>query len=274
MNKCSNQLNFRIHLVNAANGKIGGKFSHEFHLISKHGEDDIYLCDPCEIAFNKETLIDDQTNDKLCPQCKNPMHHRNSIEIGHTFYLGTQYSERMKAFFSDSNKSKDDREINDLTSKSKLIKKPLEMCCFGIGVTRILSAFISQQTGQIEIDWPIRIVPYHILIIPPKKGSKENVNNIGDLMADNLSNALKSKGFDVLIDDRSDLTIGRRLIDSLPYGIPFKIVIGRESIADQPKFELITKDGNSSFTHAELLAKFDETSQTIFSNASSNDVKH
>lgn len=227
---------------------MGGDFSHEFHLISKYGEDDIYLCHHCETAYNKEIISQSdercatdkeatKEQHKQCPKCQETMECKSSIEIGHTFYLGTKYSQKMNALSSD--------------------RRPLEMCCFGIGVTRILSAFIA-QSESVEIDWPLRIAPYHVLIIPPKRGSKENVDEIGSRMADNIADALKSKGFDVLIDNRSQLTIGRRRIDSLAYGFPFRVIVGRESTDEVPKFELHHSNEAFSLTHAELLNRFEE----------------
>lgn len=254
-----------VSLVKASNGLIGGKFSHEFHLVSKYGEDDIYLCKNCKTAYNKETLIEDDQNDekqnkdehfKRCPECKDEMEHQNSIEIAHTFYLGTKYSEKMNALFLDYNTSK----LSNDTSDAK--KRPLEMCCFGIGVTRILSAIITQSETT-EIDWPIRIAPYHALIISPKKGSKENIDEIGTKMADSIAKSLKNKGFDILIDNREELTIGRRQIDSLAYGFPFKIIIGRESIEEIPKFEFYSNNQKSSLTHSELIGRFDEISKQL-----------
>lgn len=175
---------------------------------------------------------------KQCPECNSEMEHQQSIEIGHTFYLGTKYSEKLNALSPD--------------------KQPLEMCCFGIGVTRILSAFIA-QSESIEIDWPLRIAPYHLLIIPPKRGSKENVDEIGTRMADCIADSIASKGYDVLIDNRSGLTIGRRRIDSLAYGFPFRVIVGRESIDEVPRFELHHSNQKPvCLTHAELMAKFEE----------------
>lgn len=231
---------------------MGGHFSHEFHLISKYGEDDIYLCKSCDKAFNKETLNDskdDKSSSKNCPECDKEMEHRTSIEIGHTFYLGTKYSEKLNAIIIEN-------------TKDDLNKSPLEMCCFGIGVTRILSAFITQQ-NSLEIDWPLRIAPYQVLIIPPKKGSKQNIDEMGTKMSLNIANALKSKGFDVLIDNREELTIGKRQIDSLAYGFPFRIIIGRESIEDLPKFEFHHKDQKLSLTHSDLISKFEEISKSL-----------
>ena len=230
------------------------------------------MCANCKTAYNKETFIEstdeqdqtpnqaDKSEAKECPECNGTMEHRNSIEIAHTFYLGTQYSEKMSALYTDNQPDQIELQPGEASLTNK---KPLEMCCFGIGVTRMLSAFMTQQTDSLDINWPLRIAPYHVLIIPPKKGSKQNVGEIGSRMADHISIALKSKGLDVLIDNRLELTIGRRLIDSLAYGFPYRIVVGKESIGEIPRFELHSKNEKISLTHAELLNKFDEISKLL-----------
>ena len=54
------------------------------------------------------------------------------IEVGHVFQLGTKYSEAMGATFLDE------------TGKPR----PMEMGCYGIGVTRILGAAIEQNFDE------------------------------------------------------------------------------------------------------------------------------
>lgn len=48
------------------------------------------------------------------------------IEVGHVFYLGTKYSRAMNATFLDENGK----------------PQPLEMGCYGIGITRLPAAAI------------------------------------------------------------------------------------------------------------------------------------
>jgi prolyl-tRNA synthetase len=167
----------------------------------------------------------------------------------------------MNATFYYTSGIEDKKQISDDSNVKRI---PLEMCCFGIGVTRILAAFIA-NSESVEIDWPIRIAPYHVLIISPKAGSKENVDEIGTKVADNIANALKLKGFDVLIDNRLKLTIGRRQTDSLTYGFPYRVIIGKKSVEEIPKFEFISKDQKELLTHAELLNKFDKIAMSSLS---------
>jgi len=75
---------------------------------------------------------------------------KRGIEVGHVFYLGTKYSAPLKAFFHDAN----DRS------------KTIEMGCYGIGVSRLLSAAIESEGGHDEhgIIWSEPIAPYVVYI--------------------------------------------------------------------------------------------------------------
>jgi prolyl-tRNA synthetase len=72
------------------------------------------------------------------------------IEVGHVFYLGTKYSEAMNATFLDENGK----------------PAPLQMGCYGIGVTRILGAAIEQNHDERGIIWPDAIAPFTVVLCP------------------------------------------------------------------------------------------------------------
>lgn len=79
-------------------------------------------------------------------------------------------------------------------------------------------------------EWPIDIAPYQVCIIPAKDGSKESeksgklVPYIGDLLAARPDSLIHD---DVLVDDRTSMTIGSRLMDARLAGIPFALVLGK-----------------------------------------------
>ena len=77
------------------------------------------------------------------------------IEVGQVFKLGTKYSEAMNATFLD-NQGK---------------AKPLIMGCYGIGVSRTLSAIVEQNNDENGIIWPKSVTPFdlHLITINPKK---------------------------------------------------------------------------------------------------------
>ena len=84
------------------------------------------------------------------PDGKGVLAIERGIEVGHVFQLGTAYSESMKATFLDENGK----------------PAPLQMGCYGIGVTRILGAAIEQNFDDKGIIWPTSIAPFELVLCP------------------------------------------------------------------------------------------------------------
>jgi len=137
-----------------------------------------------------------------CPECGKALDVARGIEIGHTFYLGTKYSEKLKASFTD-------KAGKDL---------PIEMGCYGIGVSRIVAALISQNHDDKGIIWPRAMAPYQIEIIAASS------NGPAMEKAEEIYEAL-SKKYEVLFDDR-DVSAGIKFKDADLIGIPVRIVLG------------------------------------------------
>src|SRR5450830_807029 len=104
------------------------------------------------------------------------------IEVGHVFQLGTAYSESMKATFRDENGK----------------PAPLQMGCYGIGVTRILGAAIEQNFDDKGIIWPTSIAPFELVLCPMGMDRSELVKET----VDKLYAELQAAGVDVIVDDR------------------------------------------------------------------------
>lgn len=140
------------------------------------------------------------------------------IEVGHVFYLGTKYSEKMKAQFLDPN------------GKAKVI----EMGCYGIGVTRTVQACIEQSHDKDGIIWPVSIAPFevHICCLDPKD---EQVMQASQKIYD----ALKAKGLDVLLDDRDERP-GFKFKDADLLGMPLRIVVGKKGL-EQNEIEVVLR---------------------------------
>ncbi len=136
------------------------------------------------------------------------------------------------------------------------------MGCYGIGVTRLLAACVDSSVVRRkvtdELRWPVSISPFKVLIIPPKEGSKESSGTqfVYDL-ADFLSR-MEGLRNDVIVDDRTELTVGKRLLESKLTGYPF-IVVGAKSVVagNVPKLELIDLDTGKEtlLTSKELIAE-------------------
>lgn len=155
---------------------------------------------------------------------------RRGIEVGHIFKLGTKYSNAMG--------------LAVLGKDQK--KQPVIMGCYGIGVSRTLSACIESAHDDNGIIWPLAIAPYHaqiILIRPDDEGVMEEANK--------LAAELAQQGFDVLIDDRDERP-GPKFKDADLVGIPLRFIVSPKTIeanqvefkarADTGKADLIDRD--------------------------------
>ncbi|NWU95369.1 SYPM protein, partial [Upupa epops] len=217
-----NRLGLPFVKVQAATGNIGGTMSHEFQLPADIGEDRLRLCPQGHFAANVETLNREQTS---CPTCGEKLTQTRGIEVGHTFYLGTKYSSVSNAvFYSPENKP-----------------QLAEMGCYGLGVTRILAASIEVLSTDDSIRWPNLIAPYQLCLIPPKKGSKEEEQEGAaqlERVYDNLAEALPHLTGDLVLDDRTQLTIGKRLKDANKLGYPYVVIAGKRVCEDPPVFEV------------------------------------
>ena len=134
----------------------------------------------------------------------------NAIEVGHIFKLGTKYSAAQGAQFLDA--------------KGKL--QPIIMGCYGIGVSRLVSAIIEQNNDTDGIIWPAEITPYKVVILALDSGDKEAMD-----AALALYRELKGCGVDALLDDR-DERAGVKFKDADLLGIPLQAVVGKKGLKD------------------------------------------
>ncbi|MCB0414120.1 MAG: proline--tRNA ligase [Bdellovibrionales bacterium] len=130
------------------------------------------------------------------------------IEVGHIFYLGTKYSKAMNANFLDNN------------GKSN----PLEMGCYGIGVSRTLQAAIEQNNDKDGMIWVKSIAPYKVHICCLDPGDDTVWNETQRIYSD-----LESKGIDCLVDDRAERP-GVKFKDADLLGMPLRITIGGKGL--------------------------------------------
>lgn len=207
--------------ITADTGLMGGNTSHEYHFLTSIGEDQIVKCTACERGVNKELCLE---NGLICEKCeKGNLEVHQGIEIGHSFILEDKYSKAFKATY--------------LSKTGKPVV--LQMGCYGIGVTRLIAASIELLSTETEIRWPIKLAPFKVCIIPPKEGSKEEPGS--KHLAEEIYHLLESNESlkdEVLVDDRLNMTIGKRLMDTKKLGIPYVIIIGSKAFGSAPKLEL------------------------------------
>ena len=143
----------------------------------------------------------------ICPICGQPLSLERGIEVGQIFKLGTKYSEPMNCTFQD-----DDGKVT-----------PMVMGCYGIGVTRTMSAIIEQNHDDFGIIWPLNVAPYHSVIVPINY-QDESMKELSDKIHDELVNAK----VEVVLDDRS-AKAGFKFKDWELIGIPYQIVVGKRA---------------------------------------------
>ncbi len=215
-------------ITEADSGVMGGKVSHEFMAAAPLGEDMVLFCPKCKLtlAAKEETVI--------CPECQIDLTKINTIEVGHIFKLGIKYSQALGANFSDSSGQ----------------LKPLVMGCYGIGVSRLISAIIEQNNDPDGIIWPAEVSPFGIIILPLDVTNPEVMQ-----VANNLYQGLKASGLDVLLDDR-DERAGVKFKDADLIGIPLSIIIGKKGLEEKKIEVRIRKDKSTQFMTTENAVKF------------------
>jgi len=136
------------------------------------------------------------------------------------------------------------------------------MGCYGLGVTRIAQAAIEQNHDQKGICWPIQISPFEVIIIPTNL--KDPIQS--ELTEQIYKNFLINK-IDVLLDDRNDRA-GVKFKDAELIGIPFQIIIGRDSI--NKEVELLCRINNTKhkISADKLLEKFISESKIMYNKKS------
>lgn len=145
------------------------------------------------------------------PDGKGTLAIQRGIEVGHVFFLGTKYSEALKATFLDE------------TGKPAI----MQMGCYGIGVTRIVGAAIEQNFDARGIIWPRAIAPFEVVICPVGWGKSETVRN----KATELYEALRERGIDVILDDR-DSRPGVMFAEWELIGVPLRVTVGDRGLND------------------------------------------
>lgn len=168
-----------------------------------------------------------------------PARFAEGIEVGQVFKLGTKYSESMNATFLD-NQGK---------------AQPLLMGCYGIGVSRTLSAIVEQNNDENGIIWPKSVTPFdlHLITINPKKDDQRE-------LADQLYTQLK-ENYDVLYDDRKERA-GVKFNDADLIGLPVRVVVGKK--AAEGIVEVKRRDtGESEDVHVDNLINY---VNTLYSN--------
>ena len=144
-----------------------------------------------------------------CPRCdQGSLETYRGIEVGQIFYLGKKYSESLGATYLDA----EGRE------------RPIEMGCYGIGISRLVAAAIEQNHDTNGIIWPFSIAPFHVLLLPINYQDKATHEAVNRLYQD-----LQKRGIEVLLDDRDERP-GVKFKDADLIGIPLRVTVGAKGL--------------------------------------------
>ncbi len=147
--------------------------------------------------------------DESCLSCGKPLRVVKAIELGHVFKLGTKYADALEATFLDEQGG----------------SKPIIMGSYGIGVERVIACLIEQSNDANGMIWSKALAPYqaHLVLV---NTNNEKVTAISDAIYKELSD-LK---FDVLYDDRKEVSPGFKFKDADLLGMPLQIVVGEKNV--------------------------------------------
>ena len=148
----------------------------------------------------------------LSPDGKGHLKMQRGIEVGHIFQLGNKYSLALNA---------------QITGEDGRLQ-PMEMGCYGIGISRIVGAAIEQNHDERGIIWPEAMAPFQVVIVPIAYHRSDLVKQASDLLYQQLTEL----NFEVLLDDRQERP-GLLFADNDLMGIPHRLVINEKSLQEK-----------------------------------------
>jgi prolyl-tRNA synthetase len=191
--------------ITFASGGTFSKFSHEFQTVSESGEDLIYIDQEKSIAINKEVLTDEVLAELNIDRAT--LVEKKAIEVGNIFTLGTKFSEPFELTYKNG-------EGQDV---------PVFMGSYGIGITRLIGTIAEVLSDEKGLVWPEAIAPFQVYLA--RLGEDEAVVRA----ADELYEALQTKGVQVLYDDRN-ARAGEKFTDADLLGIPYRLVVSGKTL--------------------------------------------
>lgn len=166
-------------------------------------------CETVDIAIFKEG--------DFLTESKEEVHFSRGIEVGHIFALGQKYAL--------------DLDMKFLTKEQK--NETATMGCYGMGISRLISAIIEQNNDENGLLIPRCVSPFTVHLLPLDYNKKE----IQKEKTDELKNKLQAIGIKVLVDDRDERP-GVKFSQADLLGIPFQVVIGRDIVENKVEFKV------------------------------------
>jgi len=148
------------------------------------------------------------TAGQACTLCGGALVEQVGLELGHTFKLGTKYSEAMGA-----------RYLGPDGHESIIV-----MGCYGIGLDRLLSGIVEANHDAKGMIWPASVAPYQVYLL----GLNLDTPAIA-AAAEKLYEDLRAQRVDVLFDDRVE-SPGVKFADADLIGLPLRVTVSARSL--------------------------------------------
>lgn len=226
------RLGVEFAVASADNTVMGGSDSEEFIALAETGTLELRYCpaDDCRYGATDESPRADLTAGDDCPDCGTALDAGEGIEIGHTFKLGTRYSEAM------------DMTVDAADGSEQAVL----MGSYGIGIERLVHTLLEQHADEDGCRWANDdVAPYDVAIVPLQyEGGVAAA-------ADQLHEACGHRA--TLLFDDNDQTIGERFAESDLLGIPRKIVLGNH-FEETGEVELEARDGTTQYVDIDEVA--------------------
>lgn len=213
--------------VTFASGGAFTKFSHEFQTICDAGEDYVYLHRGKNIAVNEE-VIDDAV--KEIGVNRDEMEKVKTAEVGNIFNFGSQKTDEMGLYYTDSNGE----------------KQSLYIGSYGIGITRLMGVIAEKMSDDKGLVWSDAVAPFRVYLVQIGEVTDE---------AQKLYDELTHAGVSVLWDDR-DARPGDKFADADLMGIPHRVVISPKTTElHQIEYKSRTSDKSEMMSSEELIKR-------------------
>lgn len=220
----------RTYRTFADGGIFTNRFSDEFQTLSDVGEDKIFVDENKRIAINEEIMTDE--NLAKLGLNRDDLVEKRGVEVGNTFHLESKYTDALDVYYT-----------NEQGERQSII-----MGCYGIGVSRLMGVIAELYSDDKGLVWPENIAPFRVYLV--RIGGEDAVRH-----ADVLYQELKSKGVEVLYDDRDERP-GAKFADSELMGIPYRITVS-DRLMESEKYEFTPRVNGETveLTRHELFAK-------------------
>lgn len=214
-------------VTEASGGAFSKKVSYEFMVLTDAGEDDILYCESCDFCVNVE-VANEHVEGGECSRCNVVgLKKARASEVGNVFDLGQKYGK--------------DFDMGFLGEDG--VKKFPVMGCYGIGISRVMGVIVEKFNDEKGIIWPEAVSPFRVYLISIGQDEKANA----------LYSELKSKGIEVLYDDRGK-NPGEKFADCDLLGIPYRVVLSGKLDRGKVELKKRTEGEVSVISKEELLA--------------------